>query len=60
MHKRRMESCGVCYASRSLRQVKPCNSQTEKKELTCVIHYYLYRMHNFDLVTDHDAQKFIP
>lgn len=32
-------------ASRSLRQVKRCSSQTEKEELTLVIHYYLYRLH---------------
>lgn len=55
-----MESRGLCYAIRSLRQVKRCKRQTEKKELTSVIHYYLYGLHNFDLVTDHEAQIFIP
>ena len=62
--RRNGESRTICYASRSLSQVQPRYSQTEKEALALLwacerFYLNLYGLPQFDLVTDHEALSVI-
>ena len=64
VQEKNVESRAICYASKSLSQVKRRYSQTEKEALALVwacerFNLYLYGLQTFDLVTDHEALKVI-